>query len=231
MLRYQALVTDVAGRIGVTPADARSAAEATVAALARTIDEPERRRLLDAVPAAIRLASGDAPGAAPDVESFVAEVAWLTGTRPEQARYRAQAVLATLAEHEPGLVEALGIPQPLRVLCADPAPGGGVTGPTGHTAPLTPAEVFTALAGLPYWGGSRRALSRTMKLPAGNLDRVLARIAALHRSLGRGPEIRRSGETAVITVRTHAVRAVTALDIDLAHRIDDAIDEAAAGIA
>jgi pterin-4a-carbinolamine dehydratase len=226
-VQYQQLITDVTRRIPITAEEARLAAEATIGALARTVDEPRRRRLLQSVPPAIGKGADEAPGPAPDQDSFVSEVSWLTGTPPEQARYRAQAVLATLAEHEPELVDALRLPEDLRQLCAEPAPGGGLIGPTGHAAPLTAAEVRTALGDLPDWTGDQDALRRTLTLPPANLDRVLARIERLHRDLGRGPDVARAGQAATITVRTNAARAVTAADVELAHRIDDAIIDAA----
>jgi uncharacterized protein (DUF2267 family) len=121
MLQYQELVTAIANRTGLNPQEARYAAEATIATLARTVDEPQRRRLLEAVPAAIREHADDAPGPAPDADTFVTEVSWLTGTPPEQALYRAQAVLATLAEREPDLVDSLDVPEEIRSLWVDPA--------------------------------------------------------------------------------------------------------------
>lgn len=231
MLRYQDLVTSVAERIAITVDEARAAAQATIAALAHSLDGPDRTRLLAAMPATVRDAAGDAPGPALDVDAFVSEVSWLTGATPEQSRYRAQAVLATIAEHEPGLLASLNLPDDLPTLAVDPAPGGGITGPTGHAAPLTADEVAGFLAELPDWSGDRQALRRTLTLPSNNLDRVLAQVELLGQDLGRGPEIVRDGDTARISVRTHSVDAVTTLDVDLAHEIDDRIAEAAAGIA
>jgi hypothetical protein len=69
-------------------------------------------------------------------------------------------------------------------------------------------------------------------LPPDNLDRVLARLDRLRQDNGRGPSIGRPGGTAaVLTVRTSQADGVTALDVDLAHQIDDAIDEVGAGMA
>src|SRR2546423_2479999 len=164
------------------------------------------------------------------LEAFVSEVSWLTGVPPERARYRAQAVLATKAERDPELVDSLDLPEQIRAMCVDPAPAGGIVGPTGHTAPLTAAEVSAALADLPDWTGDIPALTRTLTLPPGNLDRVLDRIALIHRNIGRGPEVRRDGNTAVLTARTHAVDGVTALDLDLAAHVDAVIRDAGAGI-
>jgi pterin-4a-carbinolamine dehydratase len=82
------------------------------------------------------------------------------------------------------------------------------------------------------WNGGPRALSRTIVLPPDDLDRVLRRLERLRQELGRGPKISRPDrETAVLVVRTGSVDAVTAQDIELAHRVDAAIEEAGAGMA
>jgi pterin-4a-carbinolamine dehydratase len=123
----------------------------------------------------------------------------------------------------PSYVEELLAPLPV---------GGGVVGIDGGTPPLTEDELRAALAGLPLWSGDRRALVRTIALPAGNLERVLGRLADLKRELGRGPRIARDGDgSATLTVRTTHAGAVTTMDIELAHRVDAEIDEAGAGMA
>ena len=166
-----------------------------------------------------------------DLAGFLEEVARISRRTPEQARYQAQATLSALVERDRGLVESLDLPTDLRDLLGPPPAGGGVVSPTGQTAPLTDDEIRSALADLPYWSGDRRSLSRTIELPPENLDRVLGLLAALRPRNGRGPRIgRESPGTAVIMVRTTRVDAVTALDIDLAHQVDDAIDEAGAGV-
>jgi pterin-4a-carbinolamine dehydratase/uncharacterized protein (DUF2267 family) len=232
-MRYRELVTTVAQLSGVSTEEAREAADATIDTLALTLDEPERQRLLERVPAVIRQ-ENDAPGPAPDADAFVAAVSWLAGIEPPQARYRAQAVLSTVAEREPDLVGELHMPDSLRELFAEPPTGGGITGPKGHAAPLTEQEVAKALRDLPDWSGDRRALRRTLVLPPANLERVLTYIESLKPNHGRAPHIDRHtgrADTAVLTVSTHSVGAVTALDIDLAHRVDAVITAAGAGIA
>ncbi|MFG2085305.1 MULTISPECIES: 4a-hydroxytetrahydrobiopterin dehydratase [unclassified Spirillospora] len=113
---------------------------------------------------------------------------------------------------------------------APPAVGGGVTGPAGQEAPLTPEEVDAALGALPDWSGDTGELRRTLVLPPGNLDRVLRRIDLLREEMGRGPEVRRGADGVQLAVRTASVEAVTALDVELASRLDEAIDEAGAGM-
>jgi pterin-4a-carbinolamine dehydratase len=226
MVQHRDLVTTVADHIGVTVDEARRAAEATIATLVRTVDEPQRQRVLDAVPALLTEQVEAAPGPAWDEGDFVAEVSWLTGTAPEEARQRAQAVLYVLSRQEPELVRELELPGDIRDLVADPAPGGGITGPRGHTAPLTDDELAAALANLPYWTGGHSAIRRTIQLPEPNLRRVLDRIEGLKEETGRAPDIERDGDTATLTVYTSAVDAVTRLDVDLAHRVDETVASA-----
>ncbi|MFG2091551.1 MULTISPECIES: 4a-hydroxytetrahydrobiopterin dehydratase [unclassified Spirillospora] len=111
---------------------------------------------------------------------------------------------------------------------APPGAGGGVTGSAGQEAPLTPEEVDAALGPLPDWSGDTGELRRTLVLPSGNLDRVLRRIDPLREEMGRGPEVRRSADGIQLAMRTVSADAVTALDVELASRLDDAIDEAGA---
>ncbi|MFC0531269.1 4a-hydroxytetrahydrobiopterin dehydratase [Phytohabitans kaempferiae] len=231
MAQHRDLVTSVAERIGVSVDEARRAAEATIATLVRTVAEPQRQQVIDAVPALLTENVPAAPGPAWDEGDFVAEVSWLTGMVPEEARARAQAVLFVLSRQEPELVGALELPGDIRDLITDPGPGGGVTGPRGQTAPLTDNELAAALVNLPYWVGNHRAIHRTIELPEANLRRVLDRLERLREEYGRAPDIDRDGDSATLTVSTSAVDAVTHLDVDLAHRVDDAIVEAGAGMA
>jgi pterin-4a-carbinolamine dehydratase len=97
---------------------------------------------------------------------------------------------------------------------------------------LTADELRAALADLPYWSARDRALSRSVALPASNLDRVLDRLERLRVDTGRGPRItRQTAASAVLTVRSRGADAVTAQDVELAHRVDAAIEEAGAGVA
>jgi len=225
MVGYQELITDISRRIHVDTEEARQAAEATIGTMAKTLDRPRRQRLLAAVPPSLTSEVAEAPGPAPDAESFVAEVSWLTGQPPEQARYRAQAVLAALADEDPDLVASLDLPADLQQMAEEPLPGGGIIGPGGHTPPLTEEEVNEALAELPDWSGDTRAIRRTLQLPRPELDQVLSRIDELRYEVGRAPDIERSGDTATLAIRTTSVDAVTALDIDLARRVDAIIAE------
>ncbi|MGP4029405.1 DUF2267 domain-containing protein [Actinomadura sp. 3N407] len=231
-VKYTELVEFVSRHAGVDTGGARAAAEATVAALANTLDEPERDRFMDALPGEVK---GPLPADGPSRRSsqgeFVRAVSQLADRPPEEARLRAHAVLAALADQDPGLIADLNVPDDLRDLFTPPAAGGGLTGPGGHTAPLTADEVDAALTALPEWSGDTRELRRTIVLPPGDLDRVLERIRLIRDETDRGPEIRRGTDGVELAVRTASVGAVTALDIDLAVRLDELIDEVGPGMA
>jgi pterin-4a-carbinolamine dehydratase len=233
VIGYRDLVADVGRRAGVDFEQARTAAEATVLVLARALDDAGRELLLDAVPAELH---DDLPMTAVarrrDLAGFLDEVARISRQTPEQARYQAQATLSALAGQDRELVDSLDLPPDLRDLLGPSPAGGGLVDATGQTAPLTDEELRAALAELPYWSGSRQSLSRSLVLPPENLDRVLSLLDQLQAETGRGPRIgRQDDSTAIISVRTGSINAVTAGDVDLAHRIDAAIDDAGAGIA
>ncbi|WP_263248234.1 DUF2267 domain-containing protein [Saccharopolyspora rosea] len=231
MVEYRRLLDDVCAMTGLGAGEARAAAETTVTALARALDDEAREILLDAMPGELTddftIAGVERPAEATD---FVQRVALLGRRPPAEARMRAQAVLAAIRRQDPDLIDRLDLPDDMRALTAPPDVGGGVVGPTGHQPELTADEVRRELERLPDWTGDRSGLSRTVQLPPDSLDRVLGRLDLLRRDLGRGPAVEREGDTAVLTVRTRATGGVTRLDVDLAHRIDEAIEEAGAGM-
>lgn len=231
-VRYQKLVEGIRRRVGLDHDQARRAAEATIIALARALDDADRRRLLDAVPSALQ---DDYPTVTPrqprTLIGFLDDVARMTLRSRAQARHQAQAALNALAEQSGDLMASLDIPSDIRELLEPPPVGGGLVDRTAHVAPLTEDEVQAALSELPYWSGNQKALVRALVLPPDNLDRVVGRLDRLRVEIGRRPHVERRGDTAMIVVRTDSVDAVTALDVDLAHAVDDAIDEVGAGIA
>lgn len=232
-IRYRDLVSAVGLRTGLDFDSARVAAEATVTALARALDDANRERLLRAVPTELHddfaLVVPEPPR---DLSSFLREVSRMADRPPEQARYQAQAVLVALAEQNAPLLEELDLPPAVRELTAPPPVGGGLVGPAGHSAPLTDDELREALHDLPHWSLTEYGLCRTITLPRENLERVLKQLGTLKRNLGRGPHVgREDDQSAALVVRTDQARAVTALDVELAHRVDEAIEEAGAGMA
>ncbi|MBQ0902368.1 DUF2267 domain-containing protein [Micromonospora sp. U21] len=230
---YNELVEDVRRRAGVDFRTAKVGTEATVLVLAFALEAAERQRLLTAVPTSLHdVLPVDGVERHRDLPGFLAEVGRISGRTPEQARYQAEATLAALAAQDGDLVESLHVPDGLRDLLNPPEAGGGLVGASTTTPTLDAAELRAALDDLPYWAGDSDALYRVVALPPDNLDRVLARLDQLRQETGRAPSIGRPGGTAaVLTVRTNQSDGVTALDVDLAHQIDDAIDEVGAGMA
>ncbi|WP_052422355.1 DUF2267 domain-containing protein [Nonomuraea candida] len=230
-MEYRELLHAIGRMTGLEAGPARAAAEATLTTLARTLDEDDRRLLIDALPPELTDDFPmDRPGNDGTEEGFVRQAALLGRRPPEQARLRAQAVLAAVAEQEPELVARLHIPEQVRGLFEPPESGGGVTGPKGHSAPLTEAEVDAALSTLPRWSGDRCGLSRVISLPVENLRAVRRALDRLKITYGRQPQLHDSADGLVVLVRTVSVGAVTALDVELARRVDEVIEEIGAGI-
>jgi len=232
-LGYHALVNDVVRRVGTDFRTAKVGVESTVLVLAWALGEEERQRLLSAVPTKLHsVVPVDGIERHRELPGFLAEVARISGRTPEQARYQAEATVAALADHDGDLIESLHVPDGLRDLLEPPQVGGGLVGAVSATPALTDADLREALDALPHWSGDGNELSRTVELPADNLDRVLDRVDRLRQETGRTPRIgRATPSTAVLTVRSRQSGAVTAMDVDLAHAVDDAIEEAGAGIA
>ncbi|MEU7754252.1 DUF2267 domain-containing protein [Micromonospora sp. NPDC049101] len=230
---YHELVDEVGRRAGVDFKTAKVGTEATVLVLAFALEAAERQRLLAAVPNSLHdVLPVDGIERHRDLPGFLAEVGRISGNTPEQARYQAEATIAALAAQDGDLVESLHVPDGLRDLLNPPEAGGGLVGASTTTPTLDPDAIEAALDDLPYWTGDGQGLYRVVALPPDNLDRVLDRLDRMRQDTGRGPSIGRPGDTAaVLTVRTSQADGVTALDVDLAHRIDDAIDEVGAGMA
>ncbi|GGM39995.1 hypothetical protein GCM10011608_25970 [Micromonospora sonchi] len=230
---YRDLVEDVGRRAGVDFRTAKVGVESTVLVLASVLEAAERGRLLAAVPDSLHdVVPVDGIQRHRDLPGFLAEVGRISGRSPEQARYQAEATLAALAEHDHDLVESLHVPDELRELLNPTPVGGGLVGASSTAVPLSGAQLRAALHDLPYWAHDGTSLSRALELPADNLDRVLDRLDRLREQTGRAPRIGRADRTtAVLAVGSRNAGAVTAVDIDLAHAVDAAIEEAGAGLA
>jgi uncharacterized protein (DUF2267 family) len=228
---YEEFIEAVSRSVDIDHLSARRVAQATLTTLAETLDDTGKQRLAAAIPPLFRQYLPRRAGQRDwDLPAFVREMAERGKQPPEQARVRAQAVLATLAEREPDLPSALPLPEDIRGLFTPPGIGGGVTGATGHLAPLSTEEVDAALRRLPDWEGDTSGLRRTIVLPPDSLDRILDMIENLRRGTGGGVYTRRDDGNAEVTVKTAAVDAVTAPDVDIAVSIDTLIAEFGAGM-
>jgi len=237
--RYREVVGEVGRRIGVPFEEARSAAEATVTVTARALGIDDRQRFLDRLPPQLHEDFAvDVPYPPRGIAGFIEEVGRISHSDPEVARVQAQAVLHVLAEKDRELVDSVHLPETVRDLLDSPPPRRPSRSSTsappgaGQAGPLTEYELAVALDGLPYWAGTPGALRRTISLPEGNLDRVLARIDGVRGEGGQTPKVTRDArDSATIVIRSANVNAVTELDVDLAHLVDAVIDEAGGGMA
>ncbi|RVX45872.1 pterin-4a-carbinolamine dehydratase [Nonomuraea polychroma] len=231
-MEYRELLAAIGRMTGLDAGPARAAAEATLTTLARTLEDEDRQRLIEALPPEL---TDDFPMDHPrsdgTEEGFVRQAALLGHRPPEQARLRAQAVLAAVAEQDPELVARLHIPEQVRGLFRPPESGGGITGPKGHSAPLTAEEIRSALRVLPQWSGDRHALRRVVSLPVENLRAIRHALEKLKLTYGRAPHLEDTADGLEIVVCTTSADAVTALDVELATRVDEVIEEMGAGIA
>lgn len=86
---------------------------------------------------------------------------------------------------------------------------------------LSPDELSAALHGLPSWSGDTDGISRTVEL-ASFRDAVAAivSIADVAEEMDHHPDIDLRWRTLHIAVVTHSAGGVTALDLELARRID-----------
>ncbi|MFG1926364.1 DUF2267 domain-containing protein [Cryptosporangium sp. NPDC048952] len=110
-LRYREVVSEAAARAGVEFDVGKSAARATIAVLAGTLDADDRRRLLAALPT--ELTDGPrflAPSPPAGESDFVRAVARLADCPPEHAQRRVQAVFAAINGEDPDVLRALSVP-------------------------------------------------------------------------------------------------------------------------
>jgi pterin-4a-carbinolamine dehydratase/uncharacterized protein (DUF2267 family) len=224
-LRYRELVGAVAELTGAEFAAARELMRAVIGVTVRSLGEADGPKLIAALPSELEVSWAMSGPPEPDVTMFLREVGRLLERRPEQINVSVQAVFAVLLDAG----AAIDLPPGLREL-AEPLPPDGRT-PAGHPLPLSEEEVAAALRTLPAWSGDRHGISRTIALPADNLDRVLPHIERL-RETGRAPHIARpDAGTATLSVYTAASGTVTDADVALAHRVDTAVDQAGGGMA
>jgi 4a-hydroxytetrahydrobiopterin dehydratase len=89
---------------------------------------------------------------------------------------------------------------------------------------LSPDEVADALSALPAWSGDTDGIERTAELPSfqSAIDAIVA-IAAVAEGMGHHPDIDLRWRTLRIAIVTHAAGGVTALDPELARRVDDVL--------
>jgi 4a-hydroxytetrahydrobiopterin dehydratase len=86
---------------------------------------------------------------------------------------------------------------------------------------LAPDDVAAALADLPAWSGGVDGIERTAELPSFRtaVDTIVA-IADVAEEMDHHPDVDLRWRTLRIAVVTHSAGGVTALDLELARRVD-----------
>jgi uncharacterized protein (DUF2267 family)/pterin-4a-carbinolamine dehydratase len=231
---YNELLTEVAGRVGADPPHrARLLTRSVLAALAAQLDGEQRAMLAHALPASLAdVVLSTQRAARPDPIQLIDTVtSGSTDTTAERARYGIQAVLSALTDLDPELGALLKDRLPAEYAELFVAPGDGPPPDRGATAAenvateLSDADVAAVLRTLPGWRGDRHGLFRTVGLPPGLDEPVLARVQAAERELNHRAVTDRSASDVTFRVWTHSVGVVTELDVRLAQRISAAIEE------
>ncbi|WFE26961.1 4a-hydroxytetrahydrobiopterin dehydratase [Solwaraspora sp. WMMD791] len=89
---------------------------------------------------------------------------------------------------------------------------------------LDTAQVQAALTGLTDWSGDATAITRTVSLATfPDAIAVVTRVAMTAEEMDHHPDIDIRWRTLTFRCSTHSVRGTTALDIELARRIDEIV--------
>lgn len=232
MITHQHLVEEVASRARLDDSRAADAAvHLVLAALSRRLDASRCERLRQAVPAHERDAVVHGPGDPDESEpgplsDLLAEIARQAGGTREQALFLAQTVMSQVTADEPWLVADLSgaLPDEYGAVLAEPdAVPERTSRATQAPAPLSDEELAAALRQRPGWSGDTHELSRTVALPPDRVELLLTEVGHAANELGHRPSAQQTDDGVRFTVQTRSVRAVTALDLELADRIDDAV--------
>ena len=236
VLGHKALVNAVAKRAGRDDRDrVERETESVLVGVARRIGEDGRAQLAAVLPPGLAkiVVDSTAPVEDPGLASFLATVSSVPGDDPARARYVAQAVLSLIAEEAPAVAETLRaeLPDEFGDLFAPP-PGRSrreraaspPSPPTAVPAGLTREEVEGALAELPGWTGDEHRIRRTVSLPAEVADAVRDRIARVEEEIDHHAVVEEDQDGTTYLLWTHARGGVTELDIELAARISDIVD-------
>ncbi len=233
MLEYQTFVSTVGRHLGVDDtAQVRAGIEAVLGAVDQFLDADARGRLAAELPGSLRSAISTA-GATREAttDRFVGIVASLGGYPNERARYVAQAVLAGIAELDE---TAAGVIRPvlpdetlMSPLGQGPAPAGSGVATRRQPEILDPEDVQHFLAGAPGWTGDETRLVRTVEVAPERVDPLIEAVRRIQSELDHHATIEQGPGGVTFTVWTHTLSRVTDLDLQLARRIDEAVDTVA----
>jgi pterin-4a-carbinolamine dehydratase/uncharacterized protein (DUF2267 family) len=235
---HKAFVNAVAKRVGRDDLErVERETESVLAGVARRVGPDGRVRLAAVLPRGFAkiVAESTTPVEDSGLASFLATVSSVPDDDPERARYVAQAVLSLIAEEGPAVAETLRGELPddfgdlftrpparsRRESAAPPAPPA-----TPVPAGLTREEVEGALEELPGWTGDEHRIRRTVSLPAEVADDVRDRIARVEEQMNHHAVVEEDPDGTTYLLWTHSRGGVTELDIELAARISDIVDNA-----
>jgi pterin-4a-carbinolamine dehydratase len=231
VIQYGTFIQAAGGQAGAADtAEARRAVEAVIAAVASSLDEPDRDRLAAVLPGSLRGAAEiRGPGLHPDSgAALVSAVSAGSGCPPERARFYTQAVLSTLAGTEPEVARVLArrLPDGDELFSpidqGVPPRGSGV--PTEQTPRLLePGEIDRALAALEGWEGDVHRLRRTVVLPPERRRPLRDAVARVEQDMTHHARVEQLRDAITFEVWTHSLDRVTDMDVELARRIDAAI--------
>ncbi|MCW2807981.1 MAG: hypothetical protein JWQ93_1936 [Marmoricola sp.] len=211
-------------------------AESVLLGVARRVGDDGRARLAEALPLGLAkvVAESTTPVEDPGLASFLATVSSVPDDEPERARYVAQAVLSLIAEEYPEAAGTLRAELPdefgdLFTPPPSPPPGERAASPPSSAPPvpagLTREEVEGALEELPGWTGDEYRIRRTVSLPAEVVDDIQDRIARVEEQMDHHAVVEEDLDGTTYLLWTHSRGGVTELDIELAARISDIIDD------
>jgi len=234
LLAHRELLAAIAARAGLDPPDAaRQPAEVILVAVAGRLDDMGREALEQTLPNQLsRLVHGSAPLNPPESKAaFLQTVASDLDTSPERARVLSQAVLSALADQDATTAETVRgqLPEDFGDLFTAPGegppPDRAATAALPEPTDLTADEVAEALDSLPSWSGDVRALERTVVLPPGVGQEIRDRIGRVEQAMNHHAVIEEAPDGTTFRVWTHARGVVTDLDVELARRISEIIEE------
>lgn len=234
MLAHREFLEAVADRAGLDrPDSAKRPTESVLVCVARRLDDTGRKALESTLPTQLATLVRESTPLRRDEDKahFLQTVASELDTSPERARLLAQAVLSALADQDAPTAETVRRQLPEDFVDLFAAPGDGPPPDRAATAALpgptdlTAEEVAAALADLPGWTGDVRGLERTVGLPPEDVGQELRdRISRVERAMNHHAVVEEQEDGTTFRVWTHARGVVTDLDIELARRISEIIE-------
>lgn len=92
---------------------------------------------------------------------------------------------------------------------------------------LEPDEIDRELGVLTGWEGDQRRLRRTVEVPPGRARALLDAVAQTERDMDHHARVEDQQGTVTFEVWTHSLDRVTDMDLELARRINEAVDAVA----